>query len=203
MTSDPPARPHQAAGSPPAPTARPSEPPTMPRRPSTRIRAALLGLSAISTVAVATAAQQALTESGTLDGHTEAVYSVAFSPDGKQLITGGFDNTVRVWDLATKKELKRFDGHTSFVLSVAPSPDGKRILSGSLDKTAKIWDIPSEAPSKVIEGVPAGIHALTNSPDGKLAAVATGPLVKILDVAAANSVRDLTGHAAEVESLAW
>ena len=79
---------------------------------------------------------------GTLDGHGDAVYSVAWTPDGKGIVTAGFDNTVRLWDAATRKEIKAFKGHEGLVLSVAVSPDGKPILSGSLDKTAKAWDMP-------------------------------------------------------------
>src|SRR5439155_1138867 len=69
---------------------------------------------------------------GTLDGHTDAVYAIAWSPDGKALVTGGFDSTVRLWDAATRKEIKRFDGHTGLVLAVAPAPDGKA-------RTIRLW----------------------------------------------------------------
>src|SRR5438046_2240027 len=74
----------------------------------------------------------------TLKGHTEAVYAVAFSPDGKQLATGSFDKTVRLWDTASGKEVKTFGGaagHQNLVLSVAFSPDGKTLASGSQDNT--------------------------------------------------------------------
>src|SRR6185369_16906829 len=69
----------------------------------------------------------------TFKGHTELVYTVAFSPDGKFLATGSFDNTVKLWDAATGKELKTFGGaagHQKMVLSVAFSNDGTMIASG-------------------------------------------------------------------------
>ena len=116
-----------------------------------------------STLATATlvAAEQPATPIGTLDGHTEAVYSVAWTPDGKSLVTGGFDQTVRLWDVASKKEIKRYDGHNGLVLSVAVDKDGKRILSGGLDKTAKVWEIPPSGPSKTLaEDHPAAIRAI-------------------------------------------
>ena len=92
---------------------------------------------------------------GTLDGHTDPVYAIAWSPDGKTLATAGFDNTVRLWDAATRKEIKKYEGHTKLVLAVAIAPDGKHILSGSQDNTAKIWDFPTSGPAKTFAGHPA------------------------------------------------
>ena len=70
---------------------------------------------AIVTAGVAVAQQASLI--GTLDGHTDPVYAVAWSPDGKTLATAGFDNTVRLWDAATRKEIKKYEGHSKLVLS--------------------------------------------------------------------------------------
>ena len=115
-------------------------------------------LTAIVTAGVAVA-QQATTV-GTLDGHTDPVYAIAWSPDGKTLATAGFDNTVRLWDAATRKEIKKYEGHSKLVLAVAVAPDGTRILSGSQDNTAKIWDYPTSGPAKTFAGHPAALEAL-------------------------------------------
>ena len=80
-----------------------------------RALAALLTATVTAGVAVA---QQA-TIVGTLEGHTDPVYAVAWSPDGNTLATAGFDNTVRLWDAATRKEIKKYEGHTKLVLAVA------------------------------------------------------------------------------------
>jgi WD40 repeat protein len=72
--------------------------------------------------------------------HTLGVSSVAFAPDGKQLVTGGRNKEIRLWSASTGKEVKEFTGHTGIVRSLAFSPDGKRILSGGADNTLRLWD---------------------------------------------------------------
>lgn len=76
-------------------------------------------------------------------GHTSSVNFAQFSPDGKQVVTGSSDRTVRLWDFASQKELSILRGHTADVTSVAFSPDGKQIISGSMDNTLRLWDIAS------------------------------------------------------------
>ena len=76
----------------------------------------------------------------TLKGHLGRVTSVSFSPDGKRIVSGCFDSTLKVWDAETGQELLTLKGHSDWVRSVSFSPDGKRIVSGSDDNTLKVWD---------------------------------------------------------------
>jgi WD40 repeat protein len=85
--------------------------------------------------------RETLSLKGHAGSHTGAVFSVAFSPDGKRIVSGGGDETVKVWDASTGKETLSLKGHTDSIFSVAFSPDGKRIVSGSWDKTVKVWDV--------------------------------------------------------------
>ncbi|KIK26405.1 hypothetical protein PISMIDRAFT_94982 [Pisolithus microcarpus 441] len=75
-----------------------------------------------------------------LNGHISSVTSVAFSPDGNRIVSGCWDNTVRVWDAKSGVQIGSLKGHTSSVTSVAISPDGSRIVSGSRDNTVRVWD---------------------------------------------------------------
>src|SRR5580704_11477978 len=104
-------------------------------------RLLVLTLSAMVIGGIAAAPQAS--QVGTLDGHTDLVYAVSWSPDGKTLATAGFDNTVRLWDAASRKQIRQYEGHTKIVMAVAISPDGRQILSAGNDNTAKLWDYPS------------------------------------------------------------
>jgi len=185
-----------------------------PRLSSQALRALLLGGVLFAATAGA-ADEPALPESivATLKGHTEIVYAVTFSPDGKSLVTGSFDKTVKLWETATGKETKTFTGpagHQNLVLSVAFSPDGRFLASGAADNTAKIWDVAkagSEAPYKnlahanLVDAVafnPAGTQLATGSHDGT---------VRIWDVAKGQQVRQIAAHTmpmmTQVYCVAW
>ena len=76
-----------------------------------------------------------------LNGHTETVYSVAFSPDGTRIVSGSSDKSVRVWNALTGAEMNVLNDHTKAVNSVAFAPDGTRIASGSSDKSVQLSDV--------------------------------------------------------------
>ncbi len=142
----------------------------------------------------------------TMKGHTEAVYSVAFTPDGKYVVSGSGDHTLKVWDSATGKEIKSFGGpagHQNLVMSVSISPDGSLIASGGTDNTAKIWDFPSSTSLRSL-AKSEGASILAVSPDGsKLAGGDKDGHVKIWNSADGKELFQLNGHRGAVTGLAF
>jgi WD40 repeat protein len=141
-----------------------------------------------------------------LKGHIDAVYSVAFSPDGKSLVTGSFDNTLKLWDVPGGREIKTFggpQGHQKMVLSVAFSPDGHAIASGGADNTAKVWDVPSAHPLRSLIDSDA-INGLALSPDGtRLAVAGKDGAVKVYSAADFKLLFELKGHSGPVTGVAF
>jgi WD40 repeat protein len=97
----------------------------------------------------------------------DRVASLVFAPDGKTLATGGEDCSVRLWDLTTCRELRRYGEHPRSVGAIAFSPDGKVLATGSHDGTIALWDAASSRELGNFQA-PAGLLAFDFSPDGAI-----------------------------------
>ena len=77
----------------------------------------------------------------TLEAHVSAVTAVAFAPDGKHMLSGSSDRTLRLWRASDGALLRTFGGHTGSIESVAFAADGRTFASGSSDGTARVWRV--------------------------------------------------------------
>ncbi|KAH8591927.1 WD40-repeat-containing domain protein [Bisporella sp. PMI_857] len=138
------------------------------------------------------------------EGHLLAVKSVAFSPNGKQIVSGSDDETVRLWDVVTGTALQMLKGHEDVVTSVTFSPDSKQIVSGSYDQTVRLWDVATGVTLQSFEG---HLHAVTSvafSPNGKqIVSGSNDETVRLWDVLTGATLQTLEGHAEEVTSVAF
>ena len=140
----------------------------------------------------------------TLEGHSNSVWSVCWSPDGKYLASGSRDNTVIIWDANSGQRLKTLKGHYWDVRSVGWSPDGKYLASGSYDLTIKIWDANSGQKLKTLEGHSENVKSVCWSPDGKyLASGSRDNKVIIWDANSGQRLKTLEGHSSYVSSVCW
>ncbi|MCA2689081.1 MAG: hypothetical protein IM467_09265, partial [Microcystis sp. M137S2] len=87
-------------------------------------------------------------------------------PDGKTLVSGSWDNTIKLWNVETGQEIRTLKGHDSVVSSVNFSPDGKTLVS-SADKTIKLWDVETGQEIRTLKGHDDSVYSVNFSSDGK------------------------------------
>ena len=129
-----------------------------------------------------------------LSGHTEAVYRVCVSADGKRLLTSSADKTLRLWDTDTGRCLRVFTGHTDCIIGAALSPDGQRVLSGSHDGTVCLWDATTGQELQKMPGPTNGVLSVAFGPDGQAVSGSFDATMRLWDLNTGKKLRNFTGH---------
>ncbi|NEQ53308.1 MAG: DnaJ domain-containing protein [Leptolyngbya sp. SIO3F4] len=143
----------------------------------------------------------------TLSRHTSVVSAVAITRDGKKLVTGSYDQTLRLWNIKNGSLLKTFSDHKKEIHCVAISGDGKFVASGSADKTIKIWDLRTGALLRSIGNLLIGhsdtIKALAFSPNNQfLASASLDKTIRLWSVKSGKEIYALKDHSDIILTLA-
>jgi WD40 repeat protein/transcriptional regulator with XRE-family HTH domain len=140
----------------------------------------------------------------TCHGHTDGVWSLAFSPDGHTLASSSDDHTIRLWDIDTGRCLHILQSHANRVRAVAFSPDGKCLASGSDDQTVRLWDANTGHCLNILQGHTNRVWAVTFNPGGNILATgSTDQTIRLWDLDAGRCFSILEAHKSWVRSVAF
>lgn len=126
----------------------------------------------------------------------DGVWSVAFSSDGSQAASGATDGTIRLWEVATGTELRRFEIPEEIIFSIAFSPDNSLILSGSSDGVLRLWDVDSGEIVQEFKRHDGSDFSVAFSPDGNFVLSGSDDVIILWDLSTGNEVKRFEGHTA-------
>jgi WD40 repeat protein len=138
-----------------------------------------------------------------LEGHSGPVMCCTTTLDGKYLISGGWDSSIRIWDLHTFRHVARLKGHTDHVLSVVVSKDSKFIISASDDSTIRIWSLASQQEETTLMGHSSWVNEVVLTRyDEFIISASKDKTIRIWNLALRTLVSELHGHTEDVKSVA-
>lgn len=139
----------------------------------------------------------------TLIGHSDSVWSVALSVDGRTLVSGSQDNTIKIWNPNTGQLNRTIEAHSDSLRSVGISLDGQMLFSASGDGTVKVWNTQTGELRYTLTGHPAPVWSVALSRDGQtLVSGSEDKTIKVWNLQTGQLVRTLSGHSAPVYSVA-
>ena len=128
---------------------------------------------------------------------------VAWHPSGDRLASAGRDGIVRLWDIASGKDVARMEGHQGDVLAVAWSPDGTRLASSGHDGTVRLWDADREKETARLERHSGHVNAVAWHRGGALASAGDDGTVRLWDTTTGEEMACLKGHSGRITAVAW
>jgi len=140
----------------------------------------------------------------TFHGHSDAVASAAFSPNGQQVVTASKDGTARLWDVTTYQELARFRGHVGGLLCAAFGPNGRLLATAGKDGTARLWDTTTYHELAQLRGHEGWVTKVTFRPDGRQVLTASKDgSARLWDADTYQQLARFQGHKGEIWSAAF
>jgi WD40 repeat protein len=142
-------------------------------------------------------------EGSTLEGHLGAVTALAVSRDGRHILSGSADWTLKLWEVATGQCLRTLEGHASAITAVCLSADGRHALSGSVDRALRYWDLVSGRCLATLEGHRDVVASVALSADGRHAlSGGADRTIRLWELAGGRCLRTLEAHADPIHSVA-
>ncbi|VFN06001.1 MAG: WD domain-containing protein, G-beta repeat-containing protein, partial [Candidatus Kentron sp. G] len=145
-----------------------------------------------------------------IQAHSEEIcypHCIEFAPNGRTVLTGSWDNKLKLWEMVSRKTTRTFQEHSSKIWSIAFAPDGRTILSGSNDMTLKLWAVASGRAIRTFRGHSNTVRSVAFSSDGRTALSGGLNDIKLWDVASGEEIRTFpsadTQHSGWIRSVAF